>query len=98
MPHVIITGWNSAKAWAGHSSFTRNIVGGRLARVSTFRGMDLKRLVRDMVRRHCVTIPIKPNTDTQTFESFLQSQGAEFEISEKENVQRFQVKHATKRR
>ena len=77
---LCIKSWHSDKAWAT-SGFTHDILFKRLERVAEVRGVALRRLTRQILRRTAVEIPLRKEADTQNLISYLTAFGAEVDVT-----------------
>ena len=80
MTTLRIKSWHVDKAWAT-DGFTHDILFKRLERVAEVRGVALRRLTRQILRRAAVEIPLRNEVDPQTFISYLTAFGAEVSVA-----------------
>ena len=80
MTTLCIKAWHRDKAWAGESGFTHHMMSRRLQRITSVRGVALRRLTRGVLRREALEIPLHRGVDPESFVSYLESYGAEVTI------------------
>jgi hypothetical protein len=83
MATLRIKSWHQDKAWAS-DGFTHDILFKRLQKISEMRGVALRRLGRQILRRDVVDIPLRSKVDPETFISYLKAFGAEVAIDSPE--------------
>ena len=80
MTTLRIKSWHQDKAWAA-GGFTHDILLKRLERVAEVRGVALRRLTRQILRRAAVDVPLRREANPQTLISYLTAFGAEVDIA-----------------
>lgn len=80
MTTLRIKSWHQDKAWASDLGFTHDILFRRLQAVAQVRGLALRRLTRQILRRGTVDVPLRSEADPQYFISYLHGLGAEVDV------------------
>lgn len=80
MTTLRIKSWHQDKAWAS-DGFTHDILFKRLQKVSEVRGVALRRLARQILRRDAVDVPLRSEANPETFISYLTAFGAEVAVT-----------------
>jgi hypothetical protein len=81
MATLRIKSWHQDKAWASGAGFTHDILFKRLQAVAQVRGIALRRLARQILRRGTVEVPLRTEADPQYFISYLTALGAEVDVT-----------------
>jgi hypothetical protein len=85
MIRIRISNWNKEAAWAGFAGYHPHDLERRLLRLTGQGRGEVKRLVRQLKDRACITLPLPQATDRFAAESlcsFLESLGAEVKLEQ----------------
>ncbi len=81
MATLRIKSWHPDKAWDSGAGFTHDILFKRLQAIAQVRGVALRRLARQILRRSAVDVPLRTKADPQSFISYLTALGAEVDVT-----------------
>jgi hypothetical protein len=73
---LVVVSWNNDRSWVSDGSWSRSNLAGRLEACTNLRGTELKRIVRRLLAREVMEVPVSSRELAEPAAHVLESMGA----------------------